>query len=173
MEAVANNPAFAKKVGVKQSVGKDFAAADKGKKFGTGGDVKYTFGGKNQANKQRTRGGSSFGYQKEVPNVNIDKYAGMKVGGSVRTDLQKANVKKTDHGDAMLFKKGGKAMEKESKSESRKEMKEDVAQDKAMIKKAFKMHDKQEHKGSKGTNLTKLCRGGGIETKGKTKGRMV
>ena len=29
MEAVANNPAFAKKAGVPQSVGKDFAAADK------------------------------------------------------------------------------------------------------------------------------------------------
>jgi hypothetical protein len=37
MEAVANNPAFAKKAGVPQSVGKDFAAADKGKKFGSGG----------------------------------------------------------------------------------------------------------------------------------------
>ena len=33
MEAVAHNPAFAKKAGVPQSVGKDFAEADKGKKF--------------------------------------------------------------------------------------------------------------------------------------------
>lgn len=31
MEAVAHNPAFAKKVGVPQKVGKDFAAADKAK----------------------------------------------------------------------------------------------------------------------------------------------
>ena len=37
MEAVAHNPAFAKKVGIKQSVGKDFAAADKGKNFKGGG----------------------------------------------------------------------------------------------------------------------------------------
>jgi hypothetical protein len=36
MAAVANNPAFAKKAGVPQKVGQDFAAADKGKKFGTG-----------------------------------------------------------------------------------------------------------------------------------------
>lgn len=36
MAAVANNPAFAKKVGVPKSVGQDFAAADKGKKFGAG-----------------------------------------------------------------------------------------------------------------------------------------
>ena len=34
MAAVANNPAFAKKVEVPQSVGQDFATADKGKKFG-------------------------------------------------------------------------------------------------------------------------------------------
>lgn len=31
MEAVAHNPSFAKKAGVPQSVGKDFAAADKAK----------------------------------------------------------------------------------------------------------------------------------------------
>ena len=41
MEAVANNPAFAKKVGVPQSVGKDFSNADKGRKFSKGGDMKH------------------------------------------------------------------------------------------------------------------------------------
>jgi len=39
MEAVAHNPAFAKKVGIPQSVGKDFSSADKGKKFSKGGDT--------------------------------------------------------------------------------------------------------------------------------------
>ena len=37
MAAIAHNPAFAKKVGIPQSVGKDFNEADKGKKFGSGG----------------------------------------------------------------------------------------------------------------------------------------
>jgi len=37
--------------------------------------------------------------------------------------------------------------------------KEDIKQDKALIKKAFKQHDKQEHKGGKGTTL-KLAKGG-------------
>ena len=37
MEAVAHNSAFAKKAGVPQSVGKDFSAADKGRKFQKGG----------------------------------------------------------------------------------------------------------------------------------------
>jgi hypothetical protein len=39
MAAVANNPSFAKKVGVPQSVGKDFNQADKGRKFSKGGDT--------------------------------------------------------------------------------------------------------------------------------------
>jgi len=37
MAAVAHSPAFAKKVGIPQSVGQDFSAADKGKKFAKGG----------------------------------------------------------------------------------------------------------------------------------------
>jgi len=37
MEAVAHNPAFAKKAGVPQTVGQDFSNADKGKKFNRGG----------------------------------------------------------------------------------------------------------------------------------------
>lgn len=83
MAAVANNPSFAKKVGIKQSVGEEFMKADKGKKFGTGGDVNYTYGGKGQINKQRTRGGSIFGVQKNVPNINLNKEVGMKGGGKM------------------------------------------------------------------------------------------
>ena len=40
MAAVANNPAFAKKAGVPQSVGKEFNEADTGRKFSKGGDMK-------------------------------------------------------------------------------------------------------------------------------------
>jgi len=40
MAAVANNPSFAKKAGVPQSVGKEFNDADKGKTFKQGGDMK-------------------------------------------------------------------------------------------------------------------------------------
>ena len=44
MAAVANNPAFAKKAGVPQSVGKDFSNADKGRTFSKGGDMKESKG---------------------------------------------------------------------------------------------------------------------------------
>jgi hypothetical protein len=42
MEAIAHSPSFAKKVGVPQSVGKDFASADKGRKFSKGGNTMAT-----------------------------------------------------------------------------------------------------------------------------------
>jgi hypothetical protein len=120
MAAVAHNPAFAKKVGVAQSVGKDFNTADKGKTFKEGGAMK--------------------------------------------------------------------------------DMKMDKAQDKAMVKKAVGMHDKQMHGGkktdmaalkkggmpmimkdgkkvpafaAKAGGMTKMAKGGGIESKGKTEGKMI
>jgi hypothetical protein len=40
MKAVANNPKFAKKAGVPQKVGKEFARADKKKGMAAGGKVK-------------------------------------------------------------------------------------------------------------------------------------
>jgi len=52
------------------------------------------------------------------------------------------------------MKKGGMI-----KSDSKEDMKMDKTQDKAMIKKAFGMHDKQEHKGEH-TDLSKLKKGG-------------
>ena len=39
MAAIANSPSFAKKVGVPQSVGKEFSNADKNRKFSKGGDT--------------------------------------------------------------------------------------------------------------------------------------
>jgi len=41
MEAIAHNKAFAKKAGVPQSVGREFAKADKGKTFKEGGMMKH------------------------------------------------------------------------------------------------------------------------------------
>lgn len=50
--------------------------------------------------------------------------------------------------------------------------KKDLAQDKALIKKAMKQHDKQEHKGSKGTTL-KLKKGGPTGQQMRAVGRNV
>lgn len=74
---------------------------------------------------------------------------------------QSINEPKTNHGEQSLFSKGGKTMDKK-----------DIKQDKAIVKKAIGMHDKQLHAGKK-TNMSKLAKGGGVETKGKTKGKMI
>jgi hypothetical protein len=77
MEAVAHSPSFAKKVGVLQSVGKDFSAADKGRKFGKGGDMKkgYADGGMPMVNK----GG------KMVPSFAADGVGKMAKGGAAES----------------------------------------------------------------------------------------
>ena len=76
MAAVANNPAFAKKVGIPQSVGREFTAADKGKKFSGGGQMKES---KAMAKKE-----ISFMERKGAPKSMIkhekEEY-GMKKGG--------------------------------------------------------------------------------------------
>jgi hypothetical protein len=43
MDAAAHNPAFAKKVGIPQSVAMDFSKASKGKKFREGGEMKSCY----------------------------------------------------------------------------------------------------------------------------------
>jgi hypothetical protein len=72
MAAIANNPAFAKKVGVSQSVGKDYAAADKGKKFAAGGALA-------KVNKPDTKHGAM-----DMPFKKLTKFAGMKKGGKTK-----------------------------------------------------------------------------------------
>lgn len=98
MRAVAHSPEFAKKVGIPVSVGKDFAAADKGKRFGMGGSPKVTRGGEGMVNKQETRRGSMLGYQKGVPDINLNKFEGMKAGGSVKKETNMAKAKKMNKG---------------------------------------------------------------------------
>ena len=108
MAAVANNPSFAKKAGVPQSVGKEFNDADKGKTFKRGGDMASSMG-------------------KPV----------MKKGMSMAKDGMKRPTPMAD--TAMGMKKGGMPM---------------------------KMKD-----GKKVPIF--MAKGGGIESKGKTKGKIV
>ena len=92
MAAIAHSPSFAKKVGVPQSVGKDFNQADKGRKFSKGGDMKkmnmggYADGGMPMVNK----GG------KMVPSFAADGVGKMKKGGMAKSDMKedmKADLK--------------------------------------------------------------------------------
>lgn len=83
MAAVAKNPAFAKKVGIKQSVGEDFLQADKGKKFGSGGVSRADI---QKVNKPKTDHGK-MAFFKEGGTTMATKNNGITTAkmGSVRT----------------------------------------------------------------------------------------
>jgi hypothetical protein len=149
MAAVAHSPEFAKKAGVPMSVGKDFVSADKGKTFRDGG-VKSSL--KQGINKQQTNRG-----EKQLPNAMLNKYIGHKDGGMMKPVDMKKNPGLAKLPTAVRNKMG--YMRKGGMTDAKEDMKMDKSQDKAMIKKAFSMHDKQEHKGEH-TNLSKLRKGG-------------
>ena len=111
MDAVAHNPAFAKKVGVPKSVGKDFSKASKGMKFGS--------------------------------------------GSKTRVDRQTVNNPKTNQGKQELFNKGNTTMAN----------KMNPGMKAIMAKKMGKPTMKK--------GIKKMAHGGGIETQGKTRGKMV
>ena len=81
MNAVAHSPEFAKKVGVPQSVGKEFSNADKGRKFSKGGDMKES--------KAMVAKEMAFMKKKGAPKSmmkhEMAEAKGMKKGGSVGT----------------------------------------------------------------------------------------
>ena len=78
MRAVAHSPEFAKKVGVPQSVGKDFSNADKGRKFSKGGDMAESKAmAKKEINFMKKKGAPASMIKHEKAEY------GMKKGGSV------------------------------------------------------------------------------------------
>jgi hypothetical protein len=101
MEAIAHSPSFAKKAGVPQSVGKDYAAADKGKTFGKGGNMKkYAEGGETSAKEQlmerQQKIKEKYDQQNRVPiggrHMMLDESKGvlLDIGGIRRKPLEKA-----------------------------------------------------------------------------------
>jgi len=92
MAAVANNPSFAKKVGVPQSVGKDFSTADKNRKFSKGGDTmnKMDAGMMAMMAKKKPMKMAAGGMPmvmkdgKKIPAFAADGKGAMKHGGSVK-----------------------------------------------------------------------------------------
>jgi hypothetical protein len=89
MAAVANNPAFAKKAGVPQSVGKEFNQADKGRKFSKGGDMKkmnmggYADGGKAHKDVKMDKG---------MMQKAVNKHEGRLHKGAAMTKLSKGGM---------------------------------------------------------------------------------
>ena len=101
MAAVANNPSFAKKAGVPQSVGQDFAAADKGKKFGTGTRADLQGVNKPKTNQGKNELFNKGGSMKESKAMVGKEMAFMKKKGAP------ASMMKHEKAEMMGMKKGG------------------------------------------------------------------
>ena len=93
MAAVANNPAFAKKAGVPQSVGKDFSMADKGRKFSKGGDMAESKAMvKKEVSFMKKKGGMPMKMKdgKKVP-IFMAKGGGIETKGKTKGSMVKMN----------------------------------------------------------------------------------
>jgi hypothetical protein len=152
MAAVANNSAFAKKVGISKSVGEEFMKADKTKKFGSGGSLKATDSSENPG-------------LSKLPTEVRNKMGYMKKGGMAKKCMKEGGMAKSDmKEDTKMDKTQDKAMIKKA-----------FAQHDAQEHKGGKGTKLALKKGgmcgySKGGQLAKA---NGVAVRGKTKGTMV
>jgi len=155
MAAVANNPKFAKKVGIKSSIGEEFMKADKGRKFREGGLKEVDSDSNPGLSKLPTEVRNKMGY--------------MKKGGDVKES--KMMVKKEIE---FMKKKGApKAMMKHEMAEAKGMKKGGMAECKTVAKKEVKAHEKRMHKMAGGGKVGQLSKADGCAVKGKSKGTMV
>jgi len=112
MDAVAHNPAFAKKVGVPKSVGKDFSEASKGMKFGKGSSGRADA---QAVNKPKTNQGKNElfkrgGEMKESKAMVKKEVSFMKAKGApksmVKHEMKEAGMKKMANGGITKAKMG-------------------------------------------------------------------
>jgi hypothetical protein len=145
MAMVANDPKAAKRVGIPQSVGEEFTAADKGKKFGTGARPDLQ-----GVNKPKTDHGKMALFNKggTMKPVDMKKNPGMgKLPAMVRNKMG-------------YMKEGGM---------TKSDMKEDMPMMKKVAKQEVKAHEKSMHKMAKGG----VTRADGCVSKGHTKGKTI
>jgi hypothetical protein len=112
MDAVAHNPAFAKKVGVPKAVGKDFSEASKGMKFGKGSKSRADA---QAVNKPKTNQGKNElfkkgGEMKESKGMMKKEVSFMKKKGApasmIKHEMKEAGMKKMAKGGMTTSKMG-------------------------------------------------------------------
>lgn len=153
MAAVANNPKFAKRAGVPQSVGRDFAKADKGKTFQEGG---YMPGIKNKSMVNKSLKDAEA---KEISTQDNDA-----------DGLSRVKRRKVNDAQEAIDSENQEARYRTGEAEARaklKRMRDDAARQEGMMMggkvKGYK----------KGGKTSSARRGDGCAVKGHTKGRMV
>jgi len=184
MSAIANNPSFAKKVGIPQSVGKEFSAADKGRKFEKGG---ATMMNKKVPMKSGSKGGmppaaktAMMARRRMSPSMPPPIDPGMGAGmpppampAQPPMGMKKGGMHKMPDGKMMKdsamkmrgMKDGGMAMVKKGGK-----MVPDFAAD---GKGKMKTGGMAGMKKMMGGGMAGYAKGGGIESSGKTKGTII
>ena len=121
MDAVAHNPAFAKKVGVPKAVGKDFSEASKGMKFGKG---EQTRADRQKINKPKTDHGQMAlfkkgGDMKESKEMMKKEVSFMKKKGAPKSmlkhEMKEAGMKKMAKGGSASARADGIAVKGKTK----------------------------------------------------------
>jgi hypothetical protein len=151
MAAVANNPSFAKKVGISKSVGEEFMKADKTKKFGSGG----------QALKE-VDASENPGLSK-LPTEARNKMGYMKKGGMAKKGM-----------------KEGGMMDKKDMAQDKKMAKKAVGMHESQLHAGKKSDLTKLKKGgmakgcgyATGGKVSQLAKANGIAKQGKTKGKI-
>jgi hypothetical protein len=177
MAAVAHNPSFAKRVGIKQSVGEDFMKADKGKTFAKGGKILAGKGGSMRESKKMIEKEVAFMKAKGAPKSMVKheeaEAKGYRTGGSVK-------MKETmgPRGMGMDVEGGKKAHNlphgehSEQKRGHTRGKELGISGPSVGIQRGMK-HGGKVHKYAAGGHVgSASSRADGIAVKGKTKGRM-
>ncbi len=102
MAMVANSPAAAKRVGIPQSVGKEFMQADKGKRFGSGSRANVQAINKPKTNQGKQEFFARGGDMKESKEMMKKEVSFMKKKGApksmIKHEMKEAGMKKMANG---------------------------------------------------------------------------
>lgn len=174
MAAAAHNPKFAKKVGVPMSVAKEFNQADKGKKFKEGGmatdKLKKMFKGKESQSEElkeaRAIKSGKITPEEYAKGEKMEESKKMKCGGKVKKYARGGGIESRGKTKGKFYVGGGMVDGKPTGKPAPKEPVPDFAKDKNQDVKNQKAYDNYQ-------KTRKFARGGGIEARGKTKGRII
>jgi len=162
MAAVAKNPSFAKKVGIKPSVGEEFLKADKGKTFKQGGIMATKMNHEEKGEMKKDLAQDKKMVKRAVSMHDKQLHGGKSTNLS---KLAKGGVAKTVTKEMEYDYKTGKksfagsTAKRDAHAEKEgKRVAKDLAYDRSKMKSG---------------GCVKMARGGGIETKGKTKGTFI
>jgi hypothetical protein len=163
MAAAAHSPALAKKVGVPVSVAKEFNQADKGKKFGKGGETMKHSDVKMDKKVVKKAVGM---HEKQLHGGKKSNLTSLKKGGKVMKFAEGGQIGPKFATDETVRAEVKQRLDEEPYKSRVTAMKKEISDSKEKSKKALAPFN------MKKGGCVKMAKGGGIEVRGKTRGKM-